>query len=184
MNNLTLKTVTLLSLVLLSACSTSNKTTHFIPVVTADKATVYIYRPVVMANAMYSPDLYVNKEFKLSLKSGNNTRLTFIEGEHTFEIEPDKNYDGITHTVVNLSVGNTYYLRVDSGIQISDTAQYTPYKRSFNLITVDPVLATKQIAKCCTIKTKSIKNSVEINSERGEPNDGFSVDKTQNPFSH
>ena len=137
-----------------------------------------------MANAIYSPDLYINEEFKLSLKSSSNTRVNLPTGEYTFEIEPDKNYDGKTRITLRLTAGDTYYLRVDSAIQLNDSALYKPYERSFDLTAVEPDLATRQISNCCINGKKLTDDATEMKPERQEPNDGFSVNKTQNPFSH
>jgi hypothetical protein len=49
-----------------------------------------------MSNAIYSPDLFVNKEYKLSIKNGHKTMMRLAPGQTLFEIDPDKNYSGQT----------------------------------------------------------------------------------------
>lgn len=137
-----------------------------------------------MANAIYSPELYVDDAFALFIKNGKSTRLTLSPGEHVFEIAPDENYAGLTKLRLNFSAGNTYYLRVDTSLQIKNTAIYQPYQRSFDLVNVDTALATEQITKCCSNKEKTPDHAAEIESVKKEPAEGFSVEKTQNPFSH
>ena len=138
-----------------------------------------------MANATYSPELYVDDELKFFIKNGKNTRLILSPGEHVFEIAPDENYSGLTKLRLNLSSGNTYYLRVDTSLQINNNAAtYQPYHRSFDLVETETVLATEQITKCCSNKEKTTNLPAEIKPISKEAADGFSVEKTQNPFSH
>ena len=185
MNNLILQSLTVIALLLLTACSTTNNAASFSPAAApSEQAVVYIYRPNVMANAIYSPDLYVNDEFKLSLKSGNSTRLLFNAGKYTFKVAPDKNYSGLTQLSINLMAGSTYYVRVDSTLKINNGIEYQPYQRSFNLIDVNASLAIAQISECCTNKQKAFTNNTETITRETEPKEGFSVNKTQNPFSH
>lgn len=137
-----------------------------------------------MANAIYSPEVYVDGEFRFFTKNGKETRLTLTPGEHLFEIAPDENYAGITKIRLNLSAGNTYYLRVDTSLQIKNTTTYQPYHRSFDLVNVDATLAVEQITQCCSNKEKITGHATEIKPVKKEHAEGFSVDKTQNPFSH
>ena len=81
----------------LAACGASHETKTFTPHnATNDNAIVYLYRPAVMSNAIYSPDLFVNKEYKSSIKNGHKTMLILAPGHSLFEIDPDKNYSGQT----------------------------------------------------------------------------------------
>lgn len=137
-----------------------------------------------MSNAIYSPDLYINDEFKLSIKSGKNTRLLLTPGENKFELEPDKNYSGVTHLSLNLKTGTTYFIRVNTSLKIKSTTNYGLYERGFNLTEISEQLAVKEIAECCIAKNKKATNQTEVKSTKKEPGARFSVDKTQNPFSH
>lgn len=145
---------------------------------------IYIYRPKTMANAAYSPEFYVDDAFASFIKNGKSTRLTLSPGEHVFEIASGENYAGITRLRLHLRAGNTYYLRVDTSLKIKNTAIYQPYQRSFDLIHVDAALATAQMTKCCSNKETTSDHATEIESVQKEPAQGFSVEKTQNPFSH
>jgi len=162
------------------ACTTVKNTQSFTPITAeANQAAVYIYRPLVMANALYSPDLYINDEFKLSVKAGKNTRLSFTPGEYELKLAPDKNYSGATQLSLNLYAGSTYYIRVDTSLKIVSATSYEPYQRSFNMVKVEDSLAQAQIVKCCLNKNKP-----ETKAIKQKTQDSFSVDKTQNPFSH
>ena len=173
------------------ACSTQQTTHSFTPAsVPADQAAVYLYRPLSTTNAFYSPDLYINDEFVYSIKSGKKTRLLLDAGTSIFEIEPDKKYSGVTRLSKNLQAGDTYYLRIDTSLKINNALGYQPYERSFNLVEVADKQAVAEISECChsasSSKTdgESSADSKPSVGQSGNSDTGFSVDKTQNPFSH
>jgi hypothetical protein len=169
-----------------SACSSVTITPKsFTPRVAGnDKAQVYIYRPARMANAAYSPGVYVDGEFRLFISNATNTLLTITPGEHLLEIAPDKNYVGTTRYRLYMHAAETYYLRVDSALKLVDSAQYEPYQRSFSLTEVATSAAIPEITNCCNGEPQIEKNTAEINPGDTEPTTGFSINKTQNPFSH
>ena len=145
---------------------------------------VYLYRPFATSNAIYSPDLYINDEFKLSIKNGNVTHFTLPPGHFKFELEPDKNYSGLTSISLNLTAGSTHFIRVDTSLKIKSALAYEPYKRSFNLTKVENQLAVKEITECCMDNNIKPETDEETNTVKKQAEDGFTVDKTQKPFSH
>jgi hypothetical protein len=168
-----------------AACSTTKNANQFTPQIAKDnQAVIYIYRPFTTSNAIYSPDLYINDEFKLSIKNAINARFTLPPGHHKFELEPDKNYSGNTRFSLNLSANSTYFVRVDTSLKINNAPGYQPYQRSFNLIRVDEQLAVKEIAECCMVTDIKSNTDQETKTMKTQTEDGFSIDKTQNPFSH
>jgi len=171
----------------LLACSSNNHSTLFTPVSTdTDSATVYIYRPAVMTNAIYSPDLLINGEEKFSLKIGRKYLLTLPPGDTAFEIEPDKNYSGITRLKLSLKPDRRYYLRIDTTLKINSSTTYEAYQRGFSLVEIDEKSAIAEISECCSKRRKNIIEHTEAKSTSDKKNSSssFSVDKTQNPFSH
>ena len=169
----------------LAACSTTNNVTLFTPQIVADnQVVVYIYRPSAISNAIYSPDLYIDDELKLSIKNGKNAHFTLPPGDYKFELEPDKNYSGITSLSLNLNAGSTTFIRVDTSLKIKSAPAYEPYQRSFNLTKVDQPLAVKEIAECCMAANIKSNTDQQTNTVKKQTEQGFSVDKTQNPFSH
>lgn len=185
MTDFFLKITLIIGVFYLPACSTTFSLATFSPVTAEeDQSVVYIYRPSVMSNAMYSPDLYINDKFKFTVKNGTRAGFSLNPGEYNFEVAPDKNYSGKTTLCVNLIAGASYFIRVDTSLKIVNATNYQPYNRSFSLITVEEEIAVKEIAQCCT--TTNNKAAVKLEEEliKKESNEGFSVDKTQNPFSH
>ena len=184
MTDFFLKITLIIGVFYLPACSTTISSATFSPVTAEEgQALVYIYRPSVMHNAMYSPDLYINDKLKFPVKNGNNVGFSLNPGEYKFEVAPDKNYSGRTALSVNVIAGASYFIRVDTSLKIVSSTNYEPYNRSFSLIKVEQEMAVKEIAQCCT--TTNNKAAVKLEELiKKESNEGFSVDKTQNPFSH
>ena len=182
---MTLKFPLLTCILFLVACSTSHDTKTFTPHnADNDNAIVYLYRPTAMSNAIYSPDLFVNEEYKLAIKNGSKTMMRLAPGQTLFEIEPDKNYSGQTVLTLVLEAGNLYFIRVDTSLQIKSTTSYEPYQRSFYLKPIDEQSAINQIEQCCLSNKANSDKDVSIPEKESTSDDAFSIDKTQNPFSH
>ena len=139
-----------------------------------------------MANAIYSPDLLLNGEVRFSLKNGNKYLLNLPAGDTNFEIEPEKNYSGITQLKLLLEPDGRYYLRIDTTLRINNSTTYEAYQRGFSLVEVDEKEAVAEITKCCYQASKNIVRSEQAEAlpEKKDSANSFSVDKTQNPFSH
>jgi hypothetical protein len=180
-----LKTALPITFLLIAACSASNKSTTFIPkTLSGDQAAVYIYRPSVMANALYSPDLLVNDEFKLSVKNSKKSLIILPTGETLFELDEHNNQSRLTSLLLNLKSETTYYLRVTTTLKINSETSYEPYLRSYNLENIAENKAKIEIAECCITNNKKTAIESEKKSKTLQTDDGFSVNKTQNPFSH
>ncbi len=102
-------------------------------------------------------------------------------GHYTFELDPDKNSADLTTHFINLKAGNTYFFRIDTRLKIKKSVSYKPYQRSFSLTRIEKSLATKQISECCSNRTVV---TTKEKTHEGQTDGGFTVDKTQNPFSH
>jgi len=162
-----------------------NNTGTFTPsAATPDQAVVYIYRPTEMANALYSPGLTVNEEFKLYLKNGVISRLSFSPGDYIFGFQAEQKYSGLAPLPLKLTKDTIYYIRVNTSLKISNGNSYKPYERSFKLTLVDSQSAVKEIEDCCLTNKTGSTDLHENRSDDEKPDENFSVDKTQNPFSH
>ena len=137
-----------------------------------------------MANAIHSPALMIDGEFKLYVKNSTNTRLSLQPGDHKFEFQPEKKYSALTPVSINLDAGKIYYIRVDTSLKLNSDQDYQPYERSFSLIRAEETQATKEIASCCLTNDKKSQAKKTTTPENKQTDEGFSVDKTQNPFSH
>jgi len=153
----------------LTACSNTKTSAVFTPEHSSDTETVvYIYRPGKMANAMYSPDLYINNEYRAPIKNSSYYHFTLTPGQYSFRLEGKDKISGN---------------RLEKKILLADTvyasSSYQPYQRGFTLLPVETISAEHQIAECCL--NKELSTMVKENSSGS--NSAFSVDKTQNPFS-
>ena len=139
-----------------------------------------------MSNAILSPDLLVNDKVNFSLKIGKKYLLSLSPGNTTFEIEPEKNYSGITQLKLQLKPNKRYYLRIDTTLKLNNSTTYEAYQRGFSLVEVDEKIAVVEIAQCCSQSAKKSSKRTELESTPNNKHSGdsFSVDKTQNPFSH
>lgn len=169
----------------LTACNTVNGIGTFTPeLISNTMASVYIYRPLSMSNAVYTAKIFANKKSILSIKNGQTSNITLSPGNYNFEIEPDKNYLGLTKLSLDLASGHTYYIRIDTSLKISNDTNYERYQRSFNLIAVDNESAITQINDCCSSNKKDNIDQTSAQDKKESESHHFSVDKTQNPFSH
>ncbi len=170
-------------LLTISACSTTapNK---FTPLNAEEgQSIVYVYRASTMSNAMYSPDIVINDEVKFDIENSSKYLIKLEPGEYKIEVDPNKNYSGTTSLTLDLKAGKNTYLRVDTKLKIQKSARYKPYVRSFSLVKTDEATAIEEIAACCNANNIKESSTEKIPSTK-KKKDGFSVDKTQNPFSH
>ncbi len=185
LNNFSSTIVFILCGFFLSACSTTKEVASFVPqAAQADQTTVYIYRPNEMSNAMYSPGLTIDGEFKLYVKNGVSSRLTLSPGEHLFEFQNDNNYSELRPLSLIYKAGFIYFIRVDTSLKINDSTSYKPYARNFRFVPIDEPQAIREIVACCMDDNKRFTSKDKATTTEKRNADGFSVDKTQNPFSH
>lgn len=185
LNSSLIKIFSIFGILLLAACSTKSGTTTFTPsTAKPDQAVVYIYRPSEMSNALYSPGINVDGEFKLYTKNGINSQLSLSPGEHKFEFQADKRYTKLLPVTLSLEAGSITFLRVSTSLMIENATSYEPYARTFALTRVDEKTAVQEIAECCLAKAEPSEDSKETKPVGEGAGEGFSVDKTQNPFSH
>ncbi len=137
-----------------------------------------------MANSLYSPGLLINDEFKLYTKNGLNSRISLKPGEYVFAFQNEKKYSELSPLSLILKAGSVYFVRIDTSLKISDSAHYEPYARNFTLLQIDESQATREIAECCMNTAKKSNHEQQKKPSKNNSSNSFSVDKTQNPFSH
>lgn len=147
---------------------------------------------------MYSPDLLIDGESRTAVKSGNKYMFRLAAGKHVIALALNSAFSGETTFELTALAGSAHYLRVDTGLALNQRAVgYTPYVRSFDLVSVEDSLAIEQITECCSgeqknkAKDKSQESKQQhgaggVSASPGELNTprGFSTDKTANPFNH
>lgn len=182
LNFFTFAVFTITCSIIFTACSHTQTSATFSPLQPEEnEAIIYIYRPSTASNALYSPDFYVNDEYRITIKNGFHYHLTFVSGEYGFKLEREDRFGGNSLNPKALAAGSVHYYRVETTLKLNNSTNYQPYQREFTLSEVEEPLALRQIAECCLKKdTKAEGRQVEKTSTPP----AFSVDKTQNPFSH
>lgn len=170
----------------LAACSNTPTTAIFTPAKAEhDRASVYVYRPSRTSNAMYAPELYINSRLRQKITNGQQVHFSLPAGEAFFELRSDSATTKPGRQMLDLRPGNTCFLRVDTSLGLDKGPGYKPYQRSFTLLEIPAEQATREIALCCS-NTQKPSKAKDTAPEAGpvRDNDGFTTDKTQNPFSH
>ena len=109
--------------------------------------------------------------------------MLLTPGKTIFNLAADAHYTDSSQIELELVAGKTYYLRVSTQLKIANSSDYQPYQRIFRIKTVTDEIAQNEISDCCTSKNDSI-TMPEITTTEPSNSESFSVDKTQNPFSH
>lgn len=149
------------------------------------RSVVYVYRPAKVANIMLTPDINIAGVNTIAMANGTYKKVYLSPGIYAVRLQP---IEGSTEAVeYDLEVGKAkvHFLRVDALMSINAGQQgYQPYQRRFELVDVPARQAIKEIDDCTDLDVVE-KKKAAIKSERESADDGgFSVDKTQNPFSH
>jgi hypothetical protein len=182
------------ALVILSACDRNHRKVPFVPVTVADNESIlHVYRPQQMSNAMYSPDLLIDGETRTAVKAGNKYMFRIEPGKHAITLALNDGFSGKTSFDLTALAGSAYYLRVDTGLELQQgVAGYTPYARRFDLVAVEHNLAIEQITECCSLEAKDtgkekpehMTGETSRSPDEENTSQGFSTDKTANPFDH
>jgi hypothetical protein len=147
----------------------------------------------MMSNAMYSPDLLIDGETRTAVKAGNKYMFRIEPGKHVISLALNDGFSGDASYDLTALAGSAYYLRVDTSLELQQgAAGYRPYARSFDLVSVEHNVAIEQITECCSVEAKDTdkEKSEVVTGDEGasaaEANtpQGFSTDKTANPFDH
>lgn len=176
---LIVRQIVLLSAVLLTtACS--NKASTFVPAPQgADRdSIVYIYRPSSSTNFMMSPKVVIDGNEKFKIGSGDYRYVYLQPGRHTLGLNPTDQY--MTDAALELTVetDESYYLRVKTSLKFEPDSMNT---RRFWFEQVTEKQALEEIGD--TGYAGPIQQTMADPAEEAGTGDGFSVDKTRDPFS-
>ncbi len=148
---------------------------------------LYIYRPPTMTNWLYATKITIDNNVILPIKPGQLKHLNLKPGQHQVNLLTADEFKGKHKLKVILQSNKNYYLRIATTLDLEQNGNYKPYKRSFNLQQVSAITAIAQINKCCYSKIKPGRNKAiarKKNDTQTNKKPAFSVDKTENPFSH
>lgn len=170
-----------------AACNSSKNT--FVPVEpqlsSRKSSVVYIYRPAKVANVMLTPEISIAGVKTVAMANGLYKKIDLSPGVYAVRLHA---IDGSTEEVdhdLTVVKGKVHYLRVDALMSLNAGQQgYQPYQRQFELKDVPAKQAIEEIADCKDLDAVAKKKSVIKSESENVDDGGFSVDKTQNPFSH
>ncbi len=179
--------------VFLTACNLTTKTEAADPIFKPEsinnknQAGLYIYRPPAMANGLYSTPISIDDSQHFKVNSGQLKYLRLAVGQHRIMLNVTDAFKGKHVAKLAMQAGKNYFLRISTSLNLVTTGAYRPYGRTFDLQIVNENRATQQINKCCfSVKHLTPKTTI-INKSGAKPplnGSGFSVDKTDDPFSH
>jgi hypothetical protein len=162
---------------MVAACS--NQASTFVPAPQdADKGSiVYIYRPYATSNLMMSPEVMIDDVERFSIGNGDYRYLYLKTGRHTVGLNPTGQYKTDAVLVLSVEADNSYYLRVQTLLKFEPDTMNT---RKFWIEEVAEKQALREIAD--TGYSGPMQQSMDGQTEDGGSMQGFSVDKTRDPF--
>ena len=170
-----LKALLLSTALLLVACSA--KQSVFIPAPQTDKqdAVVYVYRPSSSTNFMMSPKVVIDGNEKFKIASGDYRYVYLQPGSHSIGLNPTDQYQTREAIKLNTEAGKSSYLRVKTSLKFEADKMNT---RTFWIEAVDEKTAQDEITDTDYAGPVAQQTTAEPANEK----QGFSVDKTQDPF--
>ena len=172
------RSVLLVAVLLMTACSNKDSVFVAAPQDSEKGSVVYIYRPTSTTNFMYSPRVVIDGNEQFKIGNGDYSYVYLQSGAHTVGLNPTDQY--ITEPPVSIDVdpGKSYYLRVKTLLKFEPDKMNT---RKFWIDVVDEQEALSEIVKTEYDGPKSGQSSAGQADEM-DNSEGFSVDKTQDPF--
>ncbi len=143
---------------------------------------VYVYRPAKVANAMLVPDLSIAGVEKIAMGNGTCRKVYLSPGLYAVRLHEIKGNTDAVERELKMVKDRASYLRVDASMKFEVGQTYQPYQRKFELKDVPPKQALSEMSACEELKAVG-KQKSESESIKGD-DAVFSIDKTQNPFSH
>lgn len=144
---------------------------------------VYVYRSLVMANAMTSPIVLLNGELVSKLESNSYLHRYVMPGRHVLSLDLGERYTGNKKIDLNVKPNTAYFVRMTSELRFE---MNKPYTRIFNLELVNSIVALSEMADISAdVKSKSSSKEIEVVADvktDGTEDAGFSIENTRNPF--
>jgi len=165
-------------MLLMTACS--NKESSFVaaPQAADRSSIVYIYRPSASSNFMMSPKVVIDDNEKFNIGSGDYRYVYLQSGSHTVGLNATDQYITDAAVTINVEADKIYYLRVNTSLKFEAEKMNT---RKFWIDVVAEEEALTEIGGTEYSGPKAQQpGAVQVDAD--ENKQGFSVDKTQDPF--
>jgi hypothetical protein len=168
----------LLVAIVTTACSSKQATFVAAPQDINKGAVVYIYRPSSSTNFMMSPTVVIDDNEKFKIGSGDYRYVYLQGGNHTVGLNPADQYSTDVPVTINVEADKSYYLRVNTSLK------FQPEQMNTRKFWIDVVAETEALTEIADTEYSGPEREQAADMRTGdsETDDGFSVDKTQDPF--
>lgn len=127
---------------------------------------------------MISPKVTIDENEKFKISSGDYRYVYLPAGVHTVGLNPADEYFTDAAISLNVKTGENYFLRVSTSLKFETEKMNT---RKFWIDVVAEKQALAEI-RTTTYSGPQLEHKPAGQTEKPEDNQGFSVDKTQDPF--
>lgn len=164
--------------IVLTGCASTPVSFNSQAYINDQTATVFIYRPDVMANMLVNADIRIDDTRAISLGNNRYQLAQLAAGRHTFKLAMPERYTGQSELTLDTAHGQAYFIRIDTAMKFQ---QNRPYERSFDMLQVTEAQALPQISLCQPANSTTSKRSSPAAADKTP---GYSSQIFRNPFSH
>jgi len=169
-----------LLLLMIATAACSSKEAIFVAApADADKGSIiYVYRPSSSTNFMMSPTVVIDGNEKFNIASGDYRYVYLGSGHHTIGLNSTDQYLTDAAVTINVEAGKSYYLRVNTSLK------FEPEQMNTRKFWIDAVAEKDALPEIARTGYAGPRPEQIIETQAGDEGtgDGFSVDKTQDPF--
>lgn len=163
---------------LLMACATTHQPLSLPEQAGSDHGLLYLYRPLALGNALQSPQLMLNGQAEAVIANGEFIALALPPGQQRLSLQLAQHASSVLG--LQIAPQQLYFVRLDSTLGFSTERAW---QRRFQLKQVEQSTALAEMQSMLRKRHNPSASEAAIEAGRAEDNDnGFSIQKTQNPF--
>ncbi len=168
----------MIAVLIIAGCSNNESTFVAAPQDADWGSVIYIYRPSSSTNFMMSPKVVIDDNEKFKIGSGDYRYVYLQSGKHTVGLNPTDQYITDAAVTIIVEADKNYYLRVNTLLK------FEPEKMNTRKFWIDVVAEKEALTEIGNTEYSGpkLQQSTEVQTDGNEHNEGFSVDKTQDPF--
>jgi hypothetical protein len=174
----------LLFLSLANGCVSRRAATLQEPVMEADTALLYLYRPASMSNVVVAPQVLVDDMEAFPLANDSYTHVQLQPGPHRVRLLLAQRYQGDHEFRFSAEAGQRYYIRLDTELKFRKNELY---ERRFDLRSVGAT-AREEILRCSFFPLQGAMPHAgqqgAVSGSSQQPVEAeFSISRSRDPFS-
>ena len=164
---------------LLTACATIQQPLLLPEQAGTGHGLLYLYRPLVLSNALQTPELMLNGRVEAAVSNGEFITLPLPPGQQQLSLQLAQK-TLFTATGLQVKPQQLYFVRLESTLGFSAEQGW---QRDFQLRQVSRATALSEMQAMLQKQHKPVDSETETEADRADDNDSrFSIQKTQNPF--